>query len=217
MNAAELEAIYTEADALEERGERRKAFVLFLRGARAGSADCAGRVASHYASGQGVRRNIVESLRWDRLALRRGHWLSAYNIAQTYASVGNWRLARRWWERSVINGDVAAGIDLAFCLLEGLGARRDPRRAHALLRAAARGKPPVSVSIAEREEAMALLGVLAARGLGTARSVSRARFWLSKANVDMDYPEVAYALANLDTVGPRDVARSVPWRRKGSR
>jgi uncharacterized protein len=93
MKPEELDALYTEADSLEERGDYKKAFALFLRGAQNGRDDCAGRVATLYAAGQGVRKNIAESLRWDRIALRRGHSLSTYNIAQTYASIGNWRLA----------------------------------------------------------------------------------------------------------------------------
>lgn len=214
MKSEDLDALYARADALEDRGEYRKAFALFLRGARAGAANCAGRVANSYAAGCGVRRNIAESLRWDRTALRRGHRLSLTNIALTYASIGKWRLARRWWERAVADGYLDAAIDLAFCFLEGRGVRRDPVRAHELLRTVIRGKPPFLVSIADQEEAKALLGVLAARGVGTKRSYARARAWLRKATVDGDYPQAAEALANLDTASPRDVARYPPWRRE---
>src|SRR5690554_5918349 len=79
--SAELEALLEEADALEERGERRRAFRLFLAGALAGSGDCAMRVSCCYAAGEGTRRDLEEALRWSRVARRRNAPSSAYNLA----------------------------------------------------------------------------------------------------------------------------------------
>lgn len=215
MNQADLDALFAEADALEERGERRKAFRLFLRGALHGCMYCAMRLGSCYAAGRGTRRDPAEALRWDRIARRRG--APAYNLAVEYANQNNWRLARKWWERSVAEGDKSAGIDLALCLLEGRGARRDPRRAHRLLTAVVRMRPPINVSQAEHEEAMALLGILMARGIGTRKSLARARRWLARANADGDYPQAGRALDDLEAAEPLDVVRSAPWRRRGQR
>ncbi len=199
-----------EADALEAKGHARRAFRLFLRGANAGSAECAERVGLMLGSGVGVRRSPAEELRWHRIAVRRG--ASPYNLAVAHAAAGRWSVARRWWERAIAWGDRGAAIDVALCLLTGRGARRDPARAHRLLTGVVRLRPPHGISMHEHELATALLGVLAARGLGTARNLARARRLLAKANRDGDYPEVARAMRELEAVGPLDVVRTPPWR-----
>src|SRR4051794_26659263 len=120
MTPAELDALYAEADALEDRGQHRRAFRLFLRGAEAGSGGCADRVGTCYGAGTGTRRSPSEALRWHRIAYRRG-WCP-YNLAVEYARQGRSRLARKWYERALADGEKSAGVDVAFCLLTAPGA-----------------------------------------------------------------------------------------------
>lgn len=210
MNTARLEALYEQADELEAQGEYRRAFRRFLRGAEAGAADCADRVGTCYGAGIGTRRSPSQALRWYRIAHRRG-W-SPYNLAVEYASQGRWSLARKWYERALADGDKSAGIDVALCMLTGRGARLNAARAYRLVASVVRMRPPIGVSPFEHEEAMALLGVMTATGIGRKKDIARARQWLARANADGDYPEATRALKELHRVTVLDVVRSPPWR-----
>jgi TPR repeat protein len=210
VNTAQLDALYKQADELEDQGDDRRAFRLFLRGAEAGAADCADRVGSCYGAGTGTRRSPSQALRWYRIAYRRG-W-SPYNLAVEYASQGRWVLARNWFERALAEGEKSAGVDVALCMLTGRGARLNAARAYRLVANVARMRPPHGVSPFEHEEAMALLGVMTATGVGTRKKIARARQWLARANAHGDYPEAERALKDLDRVTALDVVRSPPWR-----
>lgn len=214
MATDELNALYAKAVALEERGEVRKAFRLYQRGAAAGHSASAARVSCCYSAGSGKRRDLHQALRWTKVAIRLEAPQDTYlsNLGIDYALLGNWRRARYWWERALASGDVEAGTQLALCLLLGKGARRDPHRAVRLLRAVIRA-PRKLASPCGREEAMALLGALCARGIGTPRSPKHARQRLERANVDGDYSEAARALAALDEVEFLDLARIPLWQR----
>lgn len=209
MIPVELSALFNQANALQDRGELRKAFRLFLRGAEAGDADFAAHVSSCYLSGSGTRRDLHEALRWSKVASRGGRPEYQSNLAIDYAMLGKWRRARHWWERALEGGDLEAATSLALCLLTGKGVCRDPHRAASLLRKVTRAGNEVTQG--GREDAMALLGVLCARGIATPRSASRARQWFRRANADGDYPEVARALENLDQVEILDVVRWPVW------
>jgi len=94
-----------------------------------------------------------------------------------------------------MEGERSAQIDVAACLLGARGGDGDPSRALRLLSSAGCLRPPRGISHFEHEEAMALLGVLHARGIGGRRSPSRARHWLVRASEDNDYPEAATLLS----------------------
>jgi hypothetical protein len=142
--------------------------------------------------------------------------VDAANIAVTHADAGRWDLAARWWDRAVAVGtNRGDGVSVAMGLLLGKGRRRDPLRARQLLVRAARGTSPTEICEWDREWAMALLGVVAASGIGGARDLRAARKWLARANSDHDYPEARAALAALGTraLDPLEVARGNPWAR----
>jgi TPR repeat protein len=163
-------------------------------------------------SGSGVRKDRERGLLWLHWARKRGSALAAYNIAVTHAENGRWRLAYQWWTRS--NAEQGGDeVELAMCLLEGLGVRRNPIRARALLLRHLRQRVPYDVSEAGQEWARALLGVLAATGLACRKDLRAARRWLERANKDDDYPEALRVLALLGKHAPRslDVARGAPW------
>lgn len=211
MKATNLETLYAKADALLARGQGRAAVRLLRKGAELGSGECADRLGCCYADAEGVRRDRAAALRWMRLARRRGSLIAAGNIGMVYADGGRWPQAVRWWRVAVSEGDFDTCVDLAMCLLEGRGTRCDAAGARRLLVRAATAKPQWDITAFSRETAMALLGVLSARGLGTRRDLASARRWLHRANVDGDYPQAELALSRLHDLQPRDVARSHPW------
>lgn len=79
------DAMYTEADALAERGQGRRAYRLFLQAAEEGDAVSALRVGTDLTDGSGVKRDVGAGLRWLRVARRLGAAGAANNIACTYA------------------------------------------------------------------------------------------------------------------------------------
>lgn len=211
----DLPALFARADGLMDAGLRRRAFRLFLLGARGGDLDCIDRVGVHLSSGQGARRDSTAALRWLRRAHRLGSTVAANNIAVTYAELGRWELAVRWWTKVVAAGDVEGHLDLAMCLLEGRGIRRDAARARRLLERMLRSSRSRSITEWSREWALALLGVMCASAIGGRRDLRKGRRLIERASRDGAYPEAQRVLADLDEArlpAPLDVARSGVWR-----
>lgn len=165
------------------------------------------RVGTDLTDGSGVKRDVVEGLRWLRVSRRLDATAAANNIACTYAQLGRWRLAVMWWERARVEDRQDDDIPLAHCLLVGKGTRPDPARARRLLATTVRTHNATRWNL---EWAMALLGVTCAIGLGTTRSLARARTWLTRAAADGDYPGAERVLAELGRrePDPIDVSRS---------
>jgi TPR repeat protein len=212
---AELEDLFAEGDRLADLGKHRAALRLFLAAAKRGHCASMERVGVQVGSGQGTRPDPLAAIRWLLCARRLGSSMAAHNLAITYAEVGRWLLAARWWARAEAEGHRDAGVDLAICLLEGKGTRRDPRRARRLLLRAVREPRPYAIAEVDRERAMALLGVMAARAATGRRNPAQARRWLERADRDHDYPEARRVLRSLETGVPSyvDVARFPPWSR----
>lgn len=149
--------IYLEADELEDGGDFRGAFDLFMQGARLGNAGCMNRLGSAYSTGLGVRKSFSKSMHWHRRA-----WaiepdsMLCSNIAVTYAHDGNRKQAELWWRRALGMGDTDAALQLAKLLLQ-TRRRHDIARAMALLRHATARRNWQRISVADWEEARDLL------------------------------------------------------------
>ena len=64
-----LEEIFKEADSAYNSGDLKKAFSLFLQGAKNGDDSAMTRVACMYADGEGVPYDIERSIYWDQKAV----------------------------------------------------------------------------------------------------------------------------------------------------
>jgi len=64
--------LFIRADELEDRGELKAAFRLFLAGAKAGDISCQLNLGNYYDDAKGIRRNRKAALYWYRRAYRRG-------------------------------------------------------------------------------------------------------------------------------------------------
>jgi uncharacterized protein len=113
MKTPDRDTLFKEADDLFEKGEHVEAFELFRMLAECGDSSAMTRLAVIYFCGEGVEKNIDESIKWDIRAIEAGDIAAMTNLAITYASLREFRKARHWFERAVEMGDGDAAFDLA--------------------------------------------------------------------------------------------------------
>ena len=101
------------ADAQYELGNLEKAFTLFLDAAELGDSSAMSRLACMYADGEGIARNHTKSLEWDLKAIEAGNDSSMLNIGITYRGLGDMKSSRKWFEKSLENGNGEAALQLA--------------------------------------------------------------------------------------------------------
>jgi TPR repeat protein len=138
--------------------------------------------------GRGVRRNEAEALRWFKRAYSQNDLCAASNIASIYRDRGNNRRAIFWYRRAVALGDGDALVEVGRAYYNGVGVKRDPKRAVRCFRQAIKSK---MITQAGREDAMFHLGVAFHEGRGVKKSDARAIRWLSKANQDGDHADAS--------------------------
>ena len=148
------EAMVHEAHDAWDAGRLKDAFRLFTRNAEAGSIHAMLNLGYFHDAGIGTRVDKAEALRWYKRAHRLGEMAAAANIATVYQEMGNLRLMVAWYRRAIDMHDDDACVDLAKCLLDGIGVRRSFEEAVRLLRRAAASD---RITPAGREEAQAML------------------------------------------------------------
>jgi TPR repeat protein len=154
---ARNDQLFIRADELEDRGELKAAFRLFLAGAKAGDVSCQLNLGNYYDDAKGIRRNRKAALYWYRRAYRRGDAAAASNIGIMWRNEGKPGRALAWFKRAVKMGDDEANLEIAKYYLEK---ENLPRRALPHLRRVAKSN---SVTEAGVEEAEALLRKFAKR------------------------------------------------------
>ena len=155
------EAMVVEAHDAWEAGRLKEAFRLFKRNAEAGSIHAMLNFGYFHDAGIGTPVDKAEALRWYKRAHRLGEMAAASNIATVYQEQGNHRLMVAWYRRAIDMQDDDACVDLAKCLLDGIGVRRSPEDAVRLLRRAVASD---RITRAGREEAQAMLRDYGASG-----------------------------------------------------
>jgi uncharacterized protein len=142
-----------EGDAVEEAGDYATARAAFERGAALGDAFCWTRLGLIFDKGLGCDVDKPKAMQCYQRAWRARDVVAAYNIATLYREVGNLRAMVQWFQRAAEAGDDGALVEVARCLIHGVGVRRNNSEAVSALREALRG----SLSPAEREEAEEML------------------------------------------------------------
>lgn len=114
MNSKEeLDELYLKALKIEENGDFEKALRLFRQGAALGDAGAQNAVGLAYDSGQGVKKDKAEALKWFNKAHKSdGHTNYCGNVALSYAEMGQRRQAMHWWKKAIANGDGEAALGL---------------------------------------------------------------------------------------------------------
>ena len=102
---------------LHELGQYSAAYSIFVELAQAGSGEAMSRLALMYFYGQGVERDIDQSIKWDLAAIERGDLTAIGNVALSYCEQRDYRTARYWFEQAVEKGDGDSALELARLLL----------------------------------------------------------------------------------------------------
>lgn len=171
-----------------------KAAKWFRRAAEHGSGPAQNNLGILLGNGDGVGKNVEEALLWLRKAFRAGDLCAAQNIAITYRENGDLKTAFKWFRRAAEAGDGNALIQLGIHYYWGKGVRRNPRAAVRRFRAATKVK---NISGMGRDDAFFFLGIAYHEGRGVQSSISNAKKFFKRANIDSDHVAADKMLSKL--------------------
>ncbi len=141
-------------EAAEDAGHFESARIFFERGAALGDGMCWSRLGLMYDNGVGCQVNKAMAMHCYKQAWKTRDLCAANNIAVLYREAGNRRLMFTWFKKAAMEGDGDALVEVAKCLMAGVGVRRDPSAAIRSLEAARQSQ---NITPAGREEAELLL------------------------------------------------------------
>jgi uncharacterized protein len=101
------------ASQLYDDAQYKEAFEQFLLLAKHGDSAAMTRVAAMYGEGKGVEYDFQECVGWDMKAADAGSQAALFNLGISYRNIGDVRVARRWFEKSLQVGDGEAALELA--------------------------------------------------------------------------------------------------------
>ncbi len=145
---------------------------------------------------KGIARAKLPPLKILKEAARAGDACAHSNIPLIYRDAGNLRRAFFWWKRlaeSEFKGD--AFVDIGYCLMHGIGVRRNLREARIAFERAMQSK---WISQWQQEEAMYLLAVCLLESPSDNRARVKAMALLARANKDSDFPEAGNLLQQVE-------------------
>jgi len=122
-----------------------------IRQASRGDTDAQCNLGHRYRLGDGVNKNLKESLRWFRRAAEQGHVYAQYHLGRAYAwgeGVGeNLEQALRWFRSAAQQGHAGAQYEIGCAYRYGDGVPKDPVEAAHWLRKSARSGDPFALDI----------------------------------------------------------------------
>jgi TPR repeat protein len=107
------EALFMNAERLEEQGEFRQAFECLLSAAKGGHVSSQINVGNYYANGTGVKKDERKAAFWYRRAYRSGDSTGAFNLAIDLRNQGRIRAAVIWFKKAIELEDGEAHTELA--------------------------------------------------------------------------------------------------------
>jgi len=147
---------------LPEGKNQEKSLEYLRRAADQDDAEACFLISQFYQNGTVVAKDLVASTAWLRIGAGRGHIPSANELGlRLLAGIGIWQSsteAAEWFLRAANAGMPAARVNLSEMLMYGVGVRRDPIKAMALLESAAK---------ANHAGAQQRLAILLAKGAAT--------------------------------------------------
>jgi uncharacterized protein len=126
---AQIEALFSAAEYLEEAGDFRAAFQCMLAAAEAGDGGSQLNLGNFFSNGTGVRKDLKKAAFWYRKSynnLNGGIRSSsaAVNLGINFRNSGNVKAALVWFERARALQDGSACLELARIHLTRKGGRR---------------------------------------------------------------------------------------------
>ena len=147
------EALFLEAERLEETRDFGKAFRCLSKAAELGHSSSQLNLGNYYASGTGVRKHLAKAAYWYRTAYRRGNVTAARNLAIDKVSAGDIRSAIVWFNKGIEQRDGGSFVALAKIYAGRRGGREKAIKLLKRVRTLSR----TNASELDREQAQALL------------------------------------------------------------
>ena len=173
------------------RRSARRAAEWLRRAAEHGCVSAQNNLGIRLGNGEGVTKNVTESLKWLRKAARAGDYCAASNIAITYRENGKLKAAVKWFRKSITASDEDALVQLGIHYYWGKGVRKNPQAALRCFRRVTKAK---NLCEASREDAFFFLGIAYFEGKGVRASIPKAIKLFQRANVDNDHPAARHML-----------------------
>ncbi len=162
---------------VKKKQDHKKAFQLFMAAAIQDSPQAMFNVGLCYDGGFGVKKNLLEALRWYHKAADAGVPEAQINAAIAAEQRGDYPTALKYLRLRATQGDTPAMYKVAIFLLNGLGAPANPEEAVSyLLEASRRGNSRAQVRLADCYQ----------QGLGIERNYAEMFNWLTLAAQDGD-------------------------------
>lgn len=148
------EIIFTRANKEWDKGNLKKAFVLFLEGAEAGHKGCQNNLGVFYECGLGIKKNSKKALYWYK---KDGSSGAMGNIADFYYKQGNPTRAKTWYKKAIECGEKSAGLRIAKIYLNSKKNKHNINCAKKYLRMALKCTPYKTISLDDYNESKKLL------------------------------------------------------------
>jgi hypothetical protein len=108
------EALYLNAEILDDLRRFAEAYPLLVKGAKAGDSSSQVMLGNYLSDGRrGVPKNPERAVYWYKRAFAQGNTAGAYNLAMHYRKLGDVDEAFKWFERAAGADDFSAHLDLA--------------------------------------------------------------------------------------------------------
>lgn len=145
---------FNEAVENYNKGEFTKAFDTFYLLAKEGNAKAQYNVGLLYALGKGAQKSVSNARKWYEKAAKQGNAKAQYNLGKLYHDTAQhdahaYEKAKYWYEKAVQGGVVEANNNLASLYIDGLGVKKDEKKAVELLEeAATKGNAAAELNLA---------------------------------------------------------------------
>lgn len=128
----------------EVKKNEKEAFKLFKKSAEAGNIDAIYNLGYLYAVGKGVKKNWEEAYKLLKKAADEGSILGMINFAELNLVNYNYSNFYKYYKMAADNGSVYAMNNLGYCLLNGIGTKKNKTEALELFNKAAQAGEPLA-------------------------------------------------------------------------
>lgn len=213
-------ALSSHADPLDDAyaadGARdyKTAYSLFRPLAEGGNAKAQLRIGAMYSSGEGVKQNLVEALKWFRKAADQGNIDAQYNLGKLYydgeGTKQNYAESVKWYRKAAEQGDADAQFRVGAAYFNGTGVKQDSAEAAKWISKSA------ELGYAEAEYHLSRLYVT---GNGVEQNPAEAMKWL-RMSAEHGYAAAQHVLGDVYASGElgvkKDLTEAARWYRKAA-
>ena len=213
LSEDDLEDIFNQGVAENNRKNYPEAFIWFKKAADLGHADSQNNIGLYYKYGYAVSKDLSEAVNWYKKAAKQGNMLAQYNLANCYykgEGVSQDKTeAAKWFKKSAEQGHADSQYMLGVCYYTGDGISKD------LSEAVKWAKKSADQG---NDFAQCMLGVCYYTGDGISKDLSEAAKWVKK-SADQGNEYAQYMLGLFYEFGDglsEDLSEAKKWYKKAA-